>query len=74
MKKRYILLLAVFILAAMLLLTACGKYTCDLCGQEKSSTKHTTNIYGHKMTICDECYETMNSIGSMIQGFGGMGY
>ena len=48
----------------MAVLTACGgkPFTCDLCGLEKSGKKHTSEAYGTKMTICDDCYKDLQSI------------
>ena len=57
MKKKII---AIMLTAATVLsLTACGKFTCDICGQEKSGKKHTESILGQELTICNDCYKTI---------------
>ena len=47
-----------------LILTACSAkpYTCDFCGQESTSKKHTANMVGEKITVCDECYKEINAL------------
>lgn len=58
MKKRMIALL---IMTAMVVsLTACGKFTCALCGEEKVGKKHTGNILGMEVIVCNECYKEFN--------------
>lgn len=60
MKKVLAILLVV---GMMLALTACGKpFTCDFCGQEKSGKKHTADVYGDEMTICNDCYKDMEAL------------
>ena len=39
------------------LLTACGKFTCDTCKQEKSGKKHTKDVLGEEIVMCDDCYD-----------------
>ena len=63
MKKIISLLVLVFAMVTML--TACGKFTCALCNEEKSGEKHVSEIEGEKIEICDDCYELLN------EGFGG---
>ena len=60
MKKALVILL---IACAVLALSACGKpFTCDLCGQEKTGKKHTSDAYGYEMTICDDCYKDVQAL------------
>ncbi len=55
MKKKVSLIC--LLLTVLFLLTACGgTFTCDLCGTEKTGRKHVSDVYGMKMTICDDCY------------------
>lgn len=61
--------IAVLLTAALLsvFLTACGKFTCDICGQEKSGKRYTVDLLGtgDEMTICEDCYKDLESfIGS----------
>jgi hypothetical protein len=60
MKKKISMLLIMAMLATSL--TACGKFTCDWCGEEKSGKSHTTTALGEKMEICDDCYKEMKSM------------
>ncbi len=59
--KRKISVALVFTMLLMTL-TACGKFTCDLCEQEKSGKSHKSEILGEKIVICDECYGEMESL------------
>lgn len=64
MKKKISLLLIA--IAACLSLTACGKFTCDICGEEKSGKSYTTEVLGQKITMCSDCYDTLNAVGSLF--------
>lgn len=57
-------LTAILLCGLVLAMTACsmGKFTCDLCTEEKSGKKHTSDFYGSKITVCDECYKGINSL------------
>ena len=44
----------------MATLTACGKFVCDTCGEEKSGKKHTQSLFGEEIVICDDCYEEID--------------
>lgn len=37
-------------------LTACGKFTCADCGQEKHGKSHVLNVAGEEFTLCNDCY------------------
>lgn len=67
MKKVLVILFAVCLAAAMV---ACSTapYTCDYCLQEKTSKKHITEVLGEKVTICDECYEGLNALSTLLGG------
>lgn len=51
-KKVTVLLLTV---ATVLSLTACGKFTCDGCGKEKSGKSYKVTVLGQEMTVCKDC-------------------
>ncbi len=57
MKNIVRILLVVFALTT--LLTACGKFECDLCGKEKGGEKHESEISGEEVVMCDDCYEEL---------------
>ena len=62
-KKLAVLFVSVM---AVLSLTGCGKFKCDMCGEEKSGTKHEYTLLGQDMTICDDCYEGIKALGSLF--------
>ena len=45
------------IVVTMFALTACSKFTCVLCEQEKTGKKHTVEEEGISVTMCDSCYK-----------------
>lgn len=62
-KKISVLLVAI---TAMLSLTACGKFTCDMCGQEKVGKNHKIEILGEEIIICDDCKSAMEDVGNAL--------
>lgn len=53
----------VLIVASLLLvMTSCGKFTCDLCGDEKKGKQHKEEVLGEEVVICDDCYEELESL------------
>lgn len=61
MKRKIAALLAMVVLA--MTLAGCGKFTCDLCGEEKTGKQHTNEVFG---TICDDCYKELKELASMF--------
>ncbi len=51
------------VVAAMFALTACGKFTCDLCGEEKSGSRNKITIHDESGTLCDDCYAVFKQLG-----------
>ena len=62
--KKIVALIALGIMVFML--TACGSFKCDMCGQEKSGTKHTEKIPGKEAHICDDCYKGLEALGGLM--------
>ena len=60
MKKLICVLLLVAI--AVSVLTACSKFECDLCGEEKFGKKHESEFLGKEIDICDDCYEDLEDL------------
>lgn len=60
MKRLISILLLVVVLATML--TACGKFTCDMCGEEKTGKKHEESMLGESIVICDDCYKALEDL------------
>ncbi len=66
MKKK--ILTAVLMLGMIVSLAGCGKkFTCDLCGEEKTGKSHTQKILGEKVLICDDCYKELKELGSLFK-------
>lgn len=57
-KKVSVLLLTV---ATVFSLTACGKFTCDLCNEEKSGSSYKTTFMGVEMTVCKDCKKEIDA-------------
>ena len=64
MKKLICILLVVVMMATML--TACGKFKCDLCGEEKSGKKHEESMLGESVVICDDCYKALEDLAGAL--------
>ncbi len=60
MKKRISILLLSSMLA--MTLTACGKFTCDLCGEQKSGKSYESTVFGEEVVICDDCYQELQNL------------
>ena len=52
----------VLILAAMLLLVGCGKFTCDLCGEEKTGKQYKEEAFGEEIVYCSDCHDELESL------------
>ena len=64
MKKFISIILLVVVMAT--LLTACGKFECDLCGEEKSGKKYTEEILGEEVTYCQDCHDDLEELGDLL--------
>lgn len=60
MKKKILVALLSVVMAMSLM--ACGTFTCDLCGEEKSGKKHSSEILGQEITVCDDCVNGVTSM------------
>lgn len=60
MKKKIVVAIVTVVMA--LSMVACGSFTCDLCGQEKSGKSHKQNIFGEEIVICNDCVEGVSSL------------
>ena len=64
--KKFIAVVAV-VIAMATLLTACGKFTCDVCEKESDCNKYKHEIAGEKVVLCESCealYELAQSLGA----------
>lgn len=64
MKRFICVLLLIAMLATML--TACGKFECDLCGEEKFGKKYESEFLGQEILICKDCYEDLEDLADMF--------
>ena len=60
---------ALLLVVAMLsMLASCGEpFTCDTCKEEKTGGKHTTEILGQEVVICDDCYKEMEDAANALK-------
>lgn len=63
-RKITVVLIAVF---AMMSLTACGKFTCDFCGEEKSGKKYKVEWEDEEAVLCEDCYEGFQELQSSLE-------
>ena len=60
MKKK---LTAVLLLTLTVVsLTGCGKYKCDICGDEKFGFGNKHEIFGQEVILCGDCEKNWNDI------------
>lgn len=65
MRKKIAALLLVVV--ATMSLTACGKFTCDICGEEKTGKSYKTEVWGQDVVICKDCYEDIQAVTSLFK-------
>lgn len=69
MKKKITVLLLT--MATVLSLTACGKFTCESCGEEKSGKSYKVSVLDQDMTVCGDCKkeldEAKNALNELIK-------
>ena len=44
------------------MLTACGKFECEMCGKEKSGKKYKNEVLGEEVVMCEECYKELQAL------------
>jgi len=64
--KKKLAVLCMAVVTAMSL-AACGSFTCDGCGEEKSGSKHEVTLLDEKMVLCDDCYKDFKDLQEIIQ-------
>ena len=62
--------IALLALAMAVLLTACGSFTCDICGKEKSGKRYKDEILGQEITYCKDCHENLEKLGDGLEDIG----
>ncbi len=66
--KKFIAVIAV-VIAMVTMLTACGKFTCDLCQQEKSGKKTKITVDGETGVFCKDCKDTAQALADLANAF-----
>ena len=61
----------VLILATMLCIVGCAKFTCDMCGEEKSGKQHEDEFLGEKIVYCDDCYKELEELEKELEDAAG---
>ena len=56
MKKKIVIALMLVVMAMSL--TACGKFTCFFCGEEKIGKRH-TSAWSDEIVVCHKCYKEL---------------
>jgi len=62
MTMKKILFTMLLVATLVLTLTSCGKFTCDLCGKEKSGKRYTEEVLGQEVTYCKECHDSLEDL------------
>lgn len=68
MKRKLFIVVAV--VAAIFLLTACGKFTCGVCGETKSGSSFKDELLGVKVTTCENCHKALENLADVIDDEG----
>ena len=63
--KKLISLIAL-IATLTVLLCACGKFECDLCGKEKSGKKYKETVFGEEVVYCGDCKDALEELADMF--------
>lgn len=61
-KSKIGILLALLMLFTMLISGCAKEFTCDLCDKTQKSQAHSVEIYGEKLTVCDDCYQELKDL------------
>lgn len=64
-----IISLMLLLVVALLVLTSCGKFTCDLCGEEKSGKKYSFELPNKEGICCKECYEDVETFNDLLEQY-----
>lgn len=64
--KKIVGIISLIALVAMLLISCGETFVCGMCEEEKTGKKHTEEILGEKLDICDDCYEGLEALGGLL--------
>lgn len=54
------------VVSTMFILASCGKFTCDLCKEEKSGKKYEGSVLGKEVVYCEDCHEDLEALGELF--------
>ena len=60
------------VIVTVFALTACGKFTCDLCKKERSGKRYKTEALGKEIVICENCNEKVSDVKGFVDGIAGL--
>lgn len=63
--KRLIAVVALVMVMAVMM-TACGKFKCALCREEKFGIKHETTVLGQEIVYCSDCAESLDNLSDSL--------
>lgn len=63
--KRLVCIISLIVML-ITMLTACGKFECDLCGKEKSGGKNKKEVLGEEIVYCDDCADGLSQLAGML--------
>ena len=64
MKK--LICIVALLLAMVCILTACGKFTCDLCEEEVKGKKYKFELLGEEGVCCKDCHEELEELKDLL--------
>ncbi len=65
MKKKITAMMLAMVAAVSL--TACGKFTCDICGEEKSGKQYKAVVMDEEVVYCQDCKDMMDEVMDLFQ-------
>ena len=63
MRRKISVLVTMIVMA--LIITACGKFVCDFCGEEKNGKSYESEVLGEEVVICQDCYDGIQELFGM---------
>lgn len=64
--KKMVRFVAMLVVVATML-CGCGKFTCDMCNEEKSGKKYTGNLFGQEIVYCKDCRNELEALGDLFK-------
>lgn len=65
MKKKITAMMLAMVAAVSL--TACGKFTCDICSEEKSGKQYKAVVMDEEVVYCQDCKDMMDEVMDLFQ-------